>query len=92
MRARKAVLADWLQGCYTATSFEEALAQRDQLQPGESIYVKSGHVMLHSVSFYAQDSEQAGFFRPAPRKSKTSKTTARPGADCRRVQCRAGAC
>ena len=60
------VLADWLQGCYTATSFEEALAQRDQLQPGESIYVKSGHVvMLHSVSFYAQDSEQAGLLARA---------------------------
>jgi chromosome segregation protein len=63
---QKAVLADWLQGCYTATSFEEALAQRDQLQPGESIYVKSGHVvMLHSVSFYAQDSEQAGLLARA---------------------------
>ena len=30
-----AVLVDWLQACYTAASFEEALAQRDQLQAGE---------------------------------------------------------
>ncbi|MFZ3127162.1 MAG: chromosome segregation protein SMC, partial [Rhodoferax sp.] len=42
---QKAVLADWLQGCYTAPSFEDALAQRNQLQPGERIYVQSGHVV-----------------------------------------------
>ncbi len=63
---QNAVLADWLQGCYTAASFEDALAQRDKLQPGESIYVKSGHVVTsHSVSFYAQDSEQAGLLARA---------------------------
>ncbi|MEP6721380.1 MAG: chromosome segregation protein SMC, partial [Variovorax sp.] len=57
----QALLVDWLHGCYTATSFEEALAQRDKLQPGEVIYVRSGHaVAAHSVGFYAQDSEQAG--------------------------------
>ncbi|MDP9898814.1 chromosome segregation protein SMC [Variovorax ginsengisoli] len=58
---QQALLTDWLTGCYTAGSFEEALAQRGQLQPGEVIYVQSGHaVSAHSVSFYAQDSEQAG--------------------------------
>jgi chromosome segregation protein len=63
---QKAVLADWLQGCYTATSFEDALAQRDKLQSGESIYVKSGHVVTaFSASFYAQDSEQAGLLARA---------------------------
>ena len=63
---QKAVLTDWLQGCYTAPSFEDALAQRDKLQAGESIYVKSGHVVTaHSVSFYAQDSEQAGLLARA---------------------------
>jgi chromosome segregation protein len=63
---QKAVLMDWLQGCFTASSFEDALAQRGQLQPGESIYVKSGHVVTaHSVSFYAQDSEQAGLLARA---------------------------
>ena len=57
----QALLVDWLHGCYTATSFEEALAQRGKLQPGEVIYVQSGHaVAAHSVGFYAQDSEQAG--------------------------------
>ncbi len=63
---QKAVLTDWLQGCYTASSFEDALAQRDKLQGGESIYLKSGHVVTaHSVSFYAQDSEQAGLLARA---------------------------
>ncbi len=63
---QKAVLTDWLQGCFTAGSFEEALSQREKLQPGESIYVKSGHVVTaHSVSFYAQDSEQAGLLARA---------------------------
>ncbi len=58
---QKALLADWLHGCYTAQSFEDALAARDKLHAGEVIYVKSGHaVTAHSVSFYAQDSEQAG--------------------------------
>ena len=62
----KAVLSDWLQGCYTAPSFEDALAQRDKLQPGENIYVRSGHVVsAHSVSFYAPDSEQAGLLARA---------------------------
>ena len=63
---QKAVLTDWLQGCFTAPSFEDALAQRSQLQPGQSIYLKSGHVVsAHSVSFYAQDSEQAGLLARA---------------------------
>jgi chromosome segregation protein len=63
---QKAVFSEWLHGCYTATSFEDALAQREKLQPGESIYLKSGHVVTaHSVSFYAQDSEQAGLLARA---------------------------
>lgn len=58
---QQALLNDWLHGCYTAASFEEALAQRATLQPGEVIYVQSGHaVSSHSVNFYAPDSEQAG--------------------------------
>jgi chromosome segregation protein len=58
---QKALLADWLTGAYTAPTFEDALAARDKLRAGEVIYVKSGHaVSAHSVSFYAQDSEQAG--------------------------------
>jgi chromosome segregation protein len=63
---QKAVFNEWLHGCYTASNFEDALAQRDKLQPGESIYLKSGHVVTaHSVSFYAQDSEQAGLLARA---------------------------
>jgi chromosome segregation protein len=58
---QQALLAEWLHGCFTAETLEAALAQRDRLQPGEAIYVRSGHaVTAHSVSFYAQDSEQAG--------------------------------
>jgi len=63
---QKAVLDDWLQGCYAAADLEDALASRDKLQPGEIIYVKSGHaVSRHSVSFYAPDSEQAGLLARA---------------------------
>ena len=63
---QRAVLGDWLQGCYTASSLEDALAQREGLRSGEAIYVKSGHmVSAHSVSFYAQDSEQAGLLARA---------------------------
>ncbi|MDO5653787.1 MAG: chromosome segregation protein SMC [Brachymonas sp.] len=62
----KALLTDWLHGCYTAATLEDALAQRKQLQPGEAIYVQSGHaVTQHSVDFYAQDSEQAGLLARA---------------------------
>lgn len=62
----RAVLVDWLQGCYTASNFEDALALRDKLAPGESLYVKSGHVVTsYSVSFYAQDSEQSGLLARA---------------------------
>ncbi|MBN8748836.1 MAG: chromosome segregation protein SMC [Variovorax sp.] len=57
----QALLADWLHGCHTAESLEEAMAHRERIAPGEAIYVRSGHaVTAHSVSFYAQDSEQAG--------------------------------
>jgi chromosome segregation protein len=61
-----ALFADWLQGCYTAEKFDDALAARANLQPGEVIYAMSGHaVTQHSVSFYAQDSEQAGLLARA---------------------------
>ena len=61
-----ALMTDWLQGGYTAPSLDDALAARGNLQPGEAIYVKSGHaVMQHSVSFYAPDSEQAGLLARA---------------------------
>ncbi|WP_406625552.1 chromosome segregation protein SMC [Acidovorax sp. SDU_ACID1] len=62
----RAVLAGWLQGCYTAQSLDDALARRAQLQPGEAVYVASGHAVdAYSVSFYAQDSEQSGLLARA---------------------------
>ena len=61
-----ALLGDWLHGCLTAASLDEALAARPQLQAGEVIFVQTGHaVTQHSVSFYAQDSEQAGLLARA---------------------------
>jgi chromosome segregation protein len=63
---QSALLADWLQGCYTAAHLDEALGARSKLQAGEVIYVPSGHaVSQHSVSFYAPDSEQAGLLARA---------------------------
>ena len=63
---QQALLAEWLHGCLTAPSLEDAVAQRTQLQPGEVIFVASGHaVTAHSVSFYAPDSEQAGLLARA---------------------------
>ncbi|MBX9936491.1 MAG: chromosome segregation protein SMC [Burkholderiaceae bacterium] len=62
----RAVLADWLQGCYTAQTLDEALNRRSQLQPGETLYVPGGHaVTAHSIDFYAQDSEQSGLLARA---------------------------
>jgi len=62
----KALLVDWLHGCYTAPSLEAALAQRAELQPGECLYVQGGHVVTaHSVGFYAPDNEQAGLLARA---------------------------
>ena len=59
--AQAALLADWLQGCYTAQTLDEALTARHMLPGGGVIYVPDGHaVTQHSVSFYAPDSEQAG--------------------------------
>ena len=63
---QKALLTHWLAGCYTANNLEDALAAREKLQAGEVIYVKAGHcVSAHSVSFFAQDSEQAGLLARA---------------------------
>ena len=61
-----ALLADWLHGCYTAPTLDDALAARERLASGEAIYVIGGHaVTRHSVSFYAPDSEQAGLLARA---------------------------
>ena len=63
---QQALLADWLTGALVADSLEEALARRSELQPGQTLYVASGHaVTAHSVSFYAPDNEQAGLLARA---------------------------
>ena len=63
---QQALFAEWLHGCRTAPGLEEALASRENLLPGEVIYVKSGHaVTRHSVTFYAPDNEQAGLLARA---------------------------
>ena len=60
------LLSGWLHGCLTAASLDDALALRPQLRPGEVVYVPQGHAVgAHSVSFYAQDSEQAGLLARA---------------------------
>ncbi|MFN0184523.1 MAG: chromosome segregation protein SMC [Aquabacterium sp.] len=62
----RALLADWLEGAYTAASFDEALARRARLAHGEIIVTREGHAVSRSaVSFYAPDSEQAGLLARA---------------------------
>jgi chromosome segregation protein len=63
---QKALLSEWLSGCFTAANLDDALAKRGSLQAGQVIYVPSGHaISAHSVSFYAQDNEQAGLLARA---------------------------
>ena len=62
----KALLNDWLEGVYTASSMDEALANRGKLTHGEVIMTRAGHaVSQFAVSFYAPDSEQAGMLARA---------------------------
>jgi len=62
----KALLNDWLEGVYTASSIDEALAERAKLTHGEVIMTRDGHaVSQFSVAFYAPDSEQAGMLARA---------------------------
>ncbi|MCK9514555.1 MAG: chromosome segregation protein SMC [Ottowia sp.] len=64
--ARHALLADWLAGCHVAPALDVALQQRSRLQAGEVIYTPAGHaVRAASISFHADDSEQAGLLARA---------------------------
>ncbi|PUE28268.1 chromosome segregation protein SMC [Limnohabitans sp. JirII-29] len=73
---QKALLTDWLSGCFTAPTLDEALAKRSSLQPGQVIYVPTGHaISAHSVSFYAQDSEQSGLLARAQEIENLDKST-----------------
>jgi chromosome segregation protein len=70
------LLTDWLSGCLTAPNLDEALVQRSSLQPGQVIYVPSGHaVSAHSVTFYAQDSAQSGLLARAQEIENLDKST-----------------
>ena len=62
----QALLNDWLEGVYTATHLDEALAERAKLTHGEVIMTREGHaVSQFAVSFYAPDSEEAGMLARA---------------------------
>lgn len=64
--SQKCLLADWLAGCHTADTLDQALQQRQQLGAGQTIYVADGHsVSRHAVSFHAEDSERAGLLARA---------------------------
>lgn len=72
----RAVLTDWLQGCYTAPTLDAALDRRGALEPGDVVYAPSGHaVTAHSVGFYAQDSEQSGLLARAQEIEHLEKET-----------------
>ncbi len=62
----KALLGDWLEGVYTASSFDEALANRARLTHGEVIMTRDGHAVTQfAASFYAPDDERAGLLARA---------------------------
>jgi chromosome segregation protein len=62
----KALLNDWLEGVYTASTIDDALANRGRLTHGEVIMTREGHaVSQFAVAFYAPDSEQAGMLQRA---------------------------
>ncbi len=83
----QALVAGWLHGCYTAPDFAQAMAARDRLQPGDTVYLPDGHAVgPHSVGFYAQDSEQAGLLARAQEigdLERQAKAQALLGADAR---------
>ncbi len=57
----RALLDEWLHGCYSASSAELAMAQRAQLPPGGQFVLRSGHSIGRvGVQLYAMDSEQEG--------------------------------
>ncbi|MBL8317941.1 MAG: chromosome segregation protein SMC [Burkholderiaceae bacterium] len=62
----QALLSDWLEGVYTASSLDEALAHRGKLTHGEVIMTREGHaVSAYAVAFHAPDSEHDGMLARA---------------------------
>ena len=61
-----AVMQDWLHGCLTAPTLDDALARRASLHSGETLYTPQGHaVTAHGVDFHAPDSAQSGLLARA---------------------------
>ncbi|NYT62257.1 chromosome segregation protein SMC [Alcaligenaceae bacterium] len=57
----RTLLNHWLQNVYVCADVAQALSARADLPVGGVCVVKEGHVVdVHSVRFYAPDSEQAG--------------------------------
>ncbi len=62
----RAMMHDWLHGCLTAATLDDALSRRASLQSGEVIYTPQGHaVTAHGLDFYAPDSAQSGLLARA---------------------------
>ena len=71
-----ALLGDWLEGVYTASDLDAALAARSSLTHGEVIMTREGHaVSQFAVSFYAPDSQQAGLLARAQEIENLEKQT-----------------
>ena len=87
----QALLNDWLEGVYTASTLDEALANRGKLTHGEVIMTRDGHaVSQFAVSFYAPD--RAGRHAGALAGDREPRApTACAGPDRRRGAQRAGA-
>ncbi len=63
---QQSLMADWLHGCFTADSLDDALKARESLQAGDVIYTPQGHAVTRtSISFYAAEGEQAGLLARA---------------------------
>ena len=61
-----ALFSDWLEGVYTASSLDDAIAHRGKLTHGEVIMTREGHtVSAHAVGFHAPDSEHDGLLARA---------------------------
>ncbi|MDQ6628991.1 MAG: chromosome segregation protein SMC [Pseudomonadota bacterium] len=71
-----ALLGDWLEGVYTATDLDAAIAARASLTHGEVVMTREGHaVSAFAISFYAPDSQQAGLLARAQEIENLEKRT-----------------
>ena len=83
----QALLNDWLEGVYTASSIDNALAARAQLTHGEVIMTREGHaVSQFAVSFYAPDAENAGMLARAQEIQNLERQLRAQGLICEQVR------